>query len=74
MSKSHEPNELGRALEALSVVPELNERQRIELLIDTQAGLNNGDAMAYFGRWLEAVCDAIGIELEPFDPSLNPFD
>lgn len=73
MSKKQKPSDSETALTALSKIPLMDEKQRIELLLDTQAELNNGDAMAYFGRWLDAVCDALGIDLEPSDPASNPF-
>lgn len=76
MAKRRQPktSEFETALENLVEIPRLNERARIELLIDTQASLNNGDAMAYFGHWLDAVAEAVGIELVEPDESDNPFN
>jgi len=64
---------LKAAIRTLKTLDELDERGRIELLINQQDRLNNGDAMAFFGHWLDAVCEVVGIEMEPLDPNHNPF-
>mgnify|MGYP003633572307 CR=1 FL=1 len=71
--KRQSQSELQIAIDRLADVSKLDERGRIELLIDTQDNLNNGDAMAYFDHWLDAVCDAIEIDRDDFDPMNNPF-
>jgi len=51
-----------RAVQNLECIAGMTERERILLLLRTQHRLNNGDAMAYFGCWLEECCLALGID------------
>lgn len=67
-------SELDIATDALSTIGDLDERGRILLLIETQDQLNNGDAMAFFGRWLDAMIEELDIELPEVDPNGTPFD
>jgi len=64
---------LDKASDNLDTVASLDERGRIALLVKTQDGLNNGDAMSYFGAWLDAVCDALDLDAPEEDPNENPF-
>ncbi len=66
MARKKKPvkTELEVACENLSCIRSLNETGRIELLLDTLETLDNGDALAYFERWLDVVCSALGIDVE----------
>lgn len=54
--------ELELALDDLPKLATQTERERIQTLTRTMDELNNGDAMEYFGHWLDAVRDALGLE------------
>ena len=54
--------DLATAIEELVGVSRLDERGRLQLLVDAQHRLNNGDAMAYFDYWLGAVGENLNIE------------
>lgn len=71
-SKKPSKSELELAVENLKNIPSLDEQGKIELLLDTQSTLNNGDASAYFEKWLDAVCEALKIELDDIQET-NPF-
>lgn len=73
MIKKQKPSEFEVAIKALEKIPQLDEKQRFELLLEMQAELNDSDAAVYFDRWFEAVCVTLGIELEKPDPNHNPF-
>lgn len=63
-AKRTKRNEYEIALAQLGKISALDERGRIELLIEQQDKLNNGDAMAFFGHWLDAVCVHLEIEFD----------
>lgn len=73
MAKKKQVSQYDLAIEGLAAIPNLDERGRIELLIRTQDQLNNGDAMCYFGNWLDAVCEVLDIDIDDIDPLDNPF-
>lgn len=73
MRKKDSRSALEKAIDGLAAIPKLDERERIVLLVETQDRLNNGDAMAFFGEWLGAVCDALEIDIPEQDPDANPF-
>jgi hypothetical protein len=66
-------SDLERALKRLDRLPSLDERGRIRLLVRTQSRLNNGDAMEFFGHWLDGVCELLGIDDDdPEKPANHP--
>lgn len=73
MPKKNHADPYEVALRELKKIPHLDERGRIELLIRTQDRLNNGDAMAFFGHWLDAVCEVLEIGTDGGDLMDNPF-